>query len=89
LFGWDAVEQRIHTSEFWNNGGYHHRHYKIESDTLWTGEEFSGVDSDGKPLRQKFKFEVLGRDKFVLRSWDREIDGEKVEGSAELTFTRK
>ena len=89
LFGWDSAQEKIHTSEFWNGGGYHHRHYKIDSDKVWTGEEFSGVDKNGKPLRQKLKYEVLGPNKFKMSSWDRVVDGKKADGSAEITFTRK
>jgi hypothetical protein len=89
IFGWDAIEERVHMSEFWDNNVYHHRHFKIESDKVWDGEEFCGVTSEGKSLRQKFKIEVVGPNKCVMVAWDRVVDGQKEEGSAELTLVRK
>ena len=89
LFGWDSADKKVHTSEFWDNGVYHHRHYTVKSDKVWEGEEFAGINSDGKRVRAKFKVEFTGPNEFTMESWDRVIDGQPKEGRLKLTFTRK
>jgi hypothetical protein len=89
IFGWDALEEQVHMSEFWENGGYHHRHFKLESEKLWVGHEFSGASLDGKPMRQKISLERVGPSKFIMKTWDVVVDGQEKEGSATFTFTRK
>ena len=42
VFGWNAVEQKVQLTEFWDDGYYHHRLFTIESDKLGEGEEVSG-----------------------------------------------
>jgi hypothetical protein len=89
IFGWEPLEKQVHMSEFWTAGGFHHRHFKVKSDKLWVGEEFSGTSIDMKPVRQKISFDFIGPDKMVLKTWDYEVDGKKVDGEFEITFTRK
>ena len=89
IFGWDAAEKRIHTSEFWDNNVYHHRHYTIKSEEVWEGEQFSGVSRDGKPLRHKAKVEIVSPDQFNFISYDWVSDGVSQEGETTLVFLRK
>lgn len=89
IFGWEPLEEQVHMSEFWTNGVFHHRHFKVTSDKKWEGKEFSGVYMNLKPLRQKISIEFVEPNKVVLKTWDSEVDGEKLEGSFELTMTRK
>lgn len=87
IFGWDAAEKKVHMSEFWNDGYYHHRHFDIQSDTLWEGEQFAGATPEGEQARGKIRIEFRGPDhwEFNVTSWTH--DGEK-QDSPRLTFLR-
>jgi hypothetical protein len=89
IFGWDAEEEKIHTSEFWDNNVYHHRHFTIKSEKVLEGEEFAGVITDGKPIRCKAAFRILNADEWTFETSDVVIDGEPQPGGAKLKFRRK
>lgn len=89
LFGWDAADKKIHSSEFWDSGTYHHIHHTVKSDTVWEGKEFSGMNRDGQRLRQKVRIEFKPPDKILVKASERVVDGEKEEGGVELTLRRK
>jgi hypothetical protein len=89
IFGWDAEEEKIHTSEFWDNNVYHHRHFTIKSEKELIGEEFAGVITDGKPIRCKAAFRILNADEWTFETSDVVIDGQPQPGGAKLKFRRK
>lgn len=89
IFGWDAADERVHTSEFWDNGVYHHRHYTIKSDRAWEGDEFAGINDEGKRVRQKVKLEIRNPNEWTWEASERVLDGKLEQGEGKLTFHRK
>jgi hypothetical protein len=89
IFGWDGANQKVHTSEFWDNGVYHHRHYTIMSERQWEGREFAGINDEGKHLGQKLRLEIKSPSEWTLEASERILDGQPQPGGAKLTFRRK
>jgi hypothetical protein len=89
IFGWEGAEQKVHTTEFWEAGGYNHRHYTIVSDRKWEGYQFAGINAEGQRLTQHITVEIKGPNEFMFVAFDRVVDGAAEEGTGTLTLRRK
>ncbi|TWU39332.1 hypothetical protein [Novipirellula artificiosorum] len=87
VFGWDGSERKVHMSEFWDDGYYHHRHFDIKSDTLWEGEQFAGATPDGEQIRGTIRMEFHGPDEWTFNATSWTHGGQEQE-KPKLTFKR-
>jgi uncharacterized protein (TIGR02246 family) len=86
FFGWDPVDDVIHSWFFDSRGGYGGGDY-VRSGKIWTSD-WNGVLSEGRVGSSTNSIQIIDEKSFVFRSVDRDIDGVPV-ADVEAKFTRK
>jgi uncharacterized protein (TIGR02246 family) len=86
FFGWDPVDEVIHSWFFDSKGGYGGGDWARDGNT-WTAD-WSGVLADGQPASSVNSIQFIDDKTFLFRSADREIDGLPL-ADLEVKFVRK
>lgn len=84
--GWDPLTQKVHSWMFDSDGGYGQADWTRTEDR-WLVKS-SAVMPDGVTGSSTFVIEPLGKDRFVMRGFDRVL-GDSLQPDVEVTVVRK